>query len=126
MRTLERNKQDFYYALYEGKEEILQDGLFTGDYRIVYSHPVKGRANISPARGETQLQQFGESVDYDRVILAEKGEFPIDENSVLWVDTIPQFDNNGATSTPYDYTVKKVAPSINGVQYAIRKVKTSG
>ena len=42
---------------------------------------------------------------------------PIDEYTVLWVDTIPQVDTDGALTksdtgeiiTPYDYIVKKVA-----------------
>ncbi len=59
---------------------------------------------------------------------------PIDEYSVLWVDTTPELNEDGTlvvneegqVTTPYDYIVKKVAKSLNGVSIAISKVSVSG
>ena len=55
---------------------------------------------------------------------------PIDEYSILWIDRVPQLDENGALAlndegeviTPHDYIVKKVARSLNSVSIAISKV----
>ena len=134
MRCLLRNKQDFYYALYEGKNEMTDEyGNKTGEYELVYSSPVKCRANISAAQGEVQSRQFGESESYDKVIVLDNREIPINEYSVLWVDTAPLIDKDGLVLnergevvTPHDYIVKKVARSLNSVSIAISKVRVDG
>lgn len=132
MRTLNRNKQTFYYALYTGVSPISDEyGNLTGEYESVYEKPNRYRANISAAKGETITEQFGESEGYDRVIVMDKNCPPIDEHTILWIDTLPRLDDNGALSTsddgevvtPHDYIVKKVAHSLNSVSVAIQKVK---
>ena len=95
---------------------------------------------------QTQIEQFGTSITYDRVIVTTK-RLPIDENSILWVDVLPDFENralktergklidseNGevllteGAKIPgnYDYIVKKVATSLNSMSIAISKVDVS-
>jgi hypothetical protein len=134
MRCLLRNKRDFYYALYEGKNEMQDEyGNKTGEYELVYSNPIKGSANISAAQGEVQSRQFGESESYDKVIVLDNTEIPINEYSILWVDTVPLIDKGvlvlderGEVVTPHDYIVKKVARSLNSVSIAISKVRVDG
>ena len=122
MRCLVRNKATFYYALYEGQTEIVDEyGNATGQYSVTYSEPVKALGNVSPAQGEMQTRQFGESETYDKVIVLDNPGTPIDEYSILWVDTPPVMDG-GSTATPHDYIVKKVARSLNSVSIAISKV----
>ena len=123
MRTLLRNKTKFYYASYIDKTEILDEyGNRTGEYIISHSAPVEYFGNISPAKGEKQTQQFGESESYDKVIVLDDRNTPIDEYSLLWVDTLPHLNEDGSTDTPHDYIVKKVARGLNGVSIAISKV----
>ena len=120
MRTLLRNKVAFYYAPYLSKTEIVDDyGNKTGEYEIVYGEPTKAFGNISSAQGEIQTRQFGESETYDRVIMLGNPHAPIDEYSILWVDTEPFI---GEKKQPHDYIVKKVARSLNSVSIAISKV----
>lgn len=135
MKCMQRNKSSFFYALYEGKEEIEDDyGNATGEYAVKYGNPTHYSANISAAKGETSTRQFGESEDYDKIIVFDNEAPLIDEYSVLWVDTKPSLnedgslvkDDNGNTVTPYDYIVKKVAKSLNVVSIAISKVNVSG
>ena len=91
-------------------------------------------ANISAAKGETQTRQFGENESYDKVIVMDFITPPIDEYSVLWVDTLPILNADGSLKvndageviTPHDYVVKKVAKSLNSVSIAISKVTVSG
>ncbi len=126
MRTLIKNEQVFYYALYEGEEEIIDEyGNETGTYEVVYSNPIEAKANISSAKGETAIELFGESEDYDRAILYNKGKYPIDEHSVLWIDTMPEIKEDGSTDSPYDYKVDKVSTSLNNTVVAIHKVDIS-
>lgn len=115
MKCLARNKRTFYYALYEGLEPILDaNGNETGKSTPKYSERVMARGNISAAKGNAETEQFGISLQYDKVIIMEDSQ--IDENSVLYIDN---FDGE------YDYIVKKVARSLNSVSIAVRKVDVS-
>lgn len=131
MRCMVRNKSYFYYALYDGQTELKDEyGNATGQYDISYADPVKTLGNVSAAQGEIQSRQFGDSETYDKVIVLDNTSTPIDEYSILWVDTVPELtedghlalDEKGEVKTPHDYIVKKVARSLNGVSIAISKV----
>jgi len=122
----EQKQSQFFYALYEGREAITDEyGNNTGEYIIKYSNPLEFYANISAAMGETQSRQFGESVSYDKVIVMDNDAPAIDEYSILWIDTIPQLNEDGSTVTPYDYIVKKIAKSLNVMSVAVSKVSVS-
>lgn len=121
MRTLLRNQRVFYYAPYIGRTELKDEyGNLSGEYEVTYGEPVKVLGNISPAQGDMQTRQFGESEIYDKVIVLDNPKTPIDEYSILWVDKSP--DNEA----PHDYVVKKVARSLNSVSIAISKVNVNG
>lgn len=127
MRCMARNKSKFYYASYTGRTEIVDEyGNRTGEYEISYSNPTDYFGNISAAQGEVQSRQFGETESYDKVIVLDDINAPIDEHTILWVDTLPELNEDGTAKTPYDYTVKKIAKSLNGVSIAIRKVRVDG
>jgi hypothetical protein len=123
MRGMVRNKSKFYYASYIGKTEIIDEyGNSTGEYKILYSNLYECSANISAAQGELKYRQFGESESYDKVIVLDDINTPINEYSILWVDTLPLINNDGSTTTPHDYVVTRKAVSLNTVLIAIRKV----
>ena len=127
MRCMVRNKSRFYYASYMGKTEIVDEyGNATGEYKVSYSFPNEKYGNVSAAQGVLESRQFGESESYDKVIVLDDRNAPIDEHSILWVDTLPHLNEDGSTDTPPDYIVKKVARSLNGVSIAIRKVNVNG
>lgn len=135
MRCMQRNKVVFYYALFSERVPIVDEyGNDTGEYDVQHGNPVKSSANISAAKGETQTRQFGENVSYDKVIAMDNDAPPIDEYSILWIDTMPELnadgslavDSEGKVKTPHDYIVKKVAKSLNSVSYAVSKVSVSG
>lgn len=123
MRTLHRNKRPFWYCLYEATEPYKDsDGNETGEARVLYKEAVECHGNISKTYGEAQVEQFGTSAEYDRVIIVEGNTCPIDENTVLFVEREPQYDSQG--NPLYDYIVKRVAPSLaSGISYAIKKVR---
>ena len=144
MRTLLRNLRTLYYCLYDHKEEIMdEDGNATGDYVIYYKPPVPLKANISTARGTVQDEVFGQNISYDKVVMCEDPDCPIDEDSVLFVDKLPEMadqigvltdqdrnpilDNQGElilvqVGRPiFDYVVRRAARSLNSVAYAIER-----
>lgn len=126
MKTLARNKTRIYYANLRDKLPILDEyGNLTGEYKITHGNPVSLMANVSAARGESTTLQFGDDVRYDRVIVLDNPQFPITENSILWIDNLPVIEEDGSTKTPYDYIVKLVAPSLNSVSIAVSKVSVT-
>ena len=124
MRTLERNKTDFHYALYEGRDfPIDTEGNVSGTPINKYSEPIAARGNISSASGDIHTEQFGSSLEYDKVIVIDDVNTLIDENTVLFVDKLPEKDKNG--NLLYDYIVKGIGKSLNSVSIAIKKVVVS-
>lgn len=122
MKTLERNKRIFYYALFvESRPHVDDYGNETTEVDLIYGNPVFVKANISSAKGEVAIRLFGSSEDYDRLIVVDDPQTPINEYSILWVDTLPVLVD-GETVTPHDYVVTKVARSLNSASIAIRKV----
>lgn len=124
MKTLKRNQTPFWYLLYDRKEPIKDEyGNESGETKVVYQAAVATRANISAATGSAQVEQFGNYAGYDKVIVTDDLSCPIDENTVLFIDKEPEYDEDG---TPlYDYIVKRVARSLNSVSYAVSKVSVS-
>lgn len=122
MRNCQRNQTEFWYRLYNPSPEPIVDeyGNETGEYGVTYLDPVKSRANISPARGEAQIAQFGDIDNYDKVIVTADMNCPIDENSVLYVGVEPV--QTGDDWSKHNYIVRRAARSINQVFIAIAKV----
>ena len=146
MITLKRNRRPFYYCLYESKVPIIDEyGNETGEKIPVYGEAVQMTANISPATGQSNTEQFGNLESYDKVIVTSDMNCPIDENSVLFIDKEPEYgsavtvDYREATTlygedeatpvtveTPkYDYVVRRVAKSLNSISIAVSKVNVS-
>lgn len=118
MRTLKRNKVKFYYALFVSREELIDEHDNVTGYKPVYGDPIEAWVNKSASQGEVSARLFGETIQYDKVLIFGKIRPPIDENSILWVD---QLD----ITKSHDYIVKKVAESLNGVVIAIKKVNVN-
>ena len=127
MRALTRNKVLIHYANYRDKTPIKDEyGNLTGEYEISYTNPIAVCANVSAARGEATTRQFGDDMNYDRVILIDDPQFPIKESSILWIETPPEIQEDGSTKDPHDYIVKQVATSLNSVSIAVSKVNVRG
>lgn len=123
MRGLERNKQTFWYALYERSEPIFDErGNEVGEQSI-YGNPIKEKGNISAARGSTENDLFGINAVYTKTINPMPNNCPIDESSILWIEVEPVIEADGSTMTAHDYVVSQVAESLNHKAYAIRKVE---
>ena len=134
MRTSQRNKRPVWYCLYLGEtEQTDSDNNYTGEMATNYATPVKLNCNVSPATGQSDTEMFGNLTDYDRVIVTEWVDCPIDENSVLFVDKTPTDVPVPGSDPPatvkstdgYNYIVRRVAKSINSVSIAIKKVEVT-
>lgn len=124
MKLLKRHLSTIYYLLYSGKVAVLDDdGYETGETTVGYADPVKLICSVSSASGEAQTEMFGNLESYDKALITDDTSCPIDEDTVLFVDKEPEYDEDGKPL--YDYTVKRVAKSLNFISYAIAKAETS-
>ena len=131
-----RNMQTFWYALYDATVEQYDEyGNQTGA-SARYGNPVQASANISPAKGDVVARQFGDDDQYDKVIVTGDRDTPIDEYAVLWIDTVPELNEDGTLKvnadgeivTPWDYIVRKVGrglPNFGSTVIAVSKVIVS-
>jgi len=145
MRDLKRNQTEFWYCLLNPNTQeaiVDENGNETGELIPSYKKAVSMRANISPATGQNQVEQFGNLDSYDKVIVTCDMSCPIDENTVLFIDKRPEYTNvqtheivegqalyaddevvEKTYELPkYNYIVKRVAKSLNGISIAVRKV----
>jgi len=125
MKCLKRNKQRFYYYLYKDKVPVTDDeGNKTGEYVLTYDRPVECWGNISAGSGDAQIELFGTSITYNKVIVLDNPKCPIDVSTLICIDIQPK--SYSANTTPlHDYVVKAVARSLNGVSIAISKVEVN-
>ena len=126
MRCLFKLMKTVWYANYESAAPMVDgDGYETGEKDVTYSDPVQLRINVSAARGTSDMEQFGNQLDYDKVLVTNDVNIPLTEESVMWIDTSPVIDGQGKTDTPWDYVVRRIARSVNYVQIAVKKVVVS-
>lgn len=125
MRTLERNKQIFYYANIDSTAQATDEyGNETGETNITYTAPVAFMANISAARGTADLDAFGINANYTKQIVTDNLTIPVDKSTILWIGVEP--DENGEAGTvKHNYVVVAVAKSLNSVTIAVKEVSVS-
>ena len=141
MRTLNKNKQKMKYSvmgerkpiyetdengniIYYEDEEGNRIPIETGSYTSGWSEPTEFKGNIAMSGGEAEAREFGLSVaDYDAVLILDKGEVPLEEGSIIWHEKEVKFKPDGdVDTTSADYSVKKVANSLNSAKYVLKAV----
>lgn len=140
MRLCQRNKQNLKYALYAEKSTVYltdDDGnivyqdvdgdlipVETGNRPPHFDKPVDFKGYIQFSGGESEARAFGVSVDsYSHILVMKRDELPIDETSLIFQDSEPQYDSDGyLVEKSADYRVYRVAPSLNFVTYLLRSI----
>lgn len=142
MRSLKKNQQKLWYSTYseeiklyqrdengsiiymdiDGIQEPVEIGTKAG-----YNNPVSFYANISAAKGSSDSEVFGVSLDYTKTISTCDMTLPISETSLIWFETEPRYNADGTVdSSSADYAVVAIARSLNNVVYAIKKLAKEG
>lgn len=126
MKTLARNKQTAWYALCNGKTEVLDaNGFRTGQYQVTYSAPVKTAMNIRWDDGAVRLEGFGLNSSGRRRILTDDLNCPITLGTILWIGIEPDANGeNGAVK--HNYAVCEVPQkSLTQIVYIVEEVNVS-
>lgn len=136
-RTGLKNKQTMKYSLFQeqipvyatdAQGNIMYDRkgqpIKTGDYMNGYSKPVEFTANISFASGEAEATAYGVSInDYDSKIVCGKSYLPIDETSLIFKDSEPQYNADGTVKEKSaDFRVVRKTTSINYATYLLKRI----
>ena len=118
MRTVKRNKRPVAYAFYEGVTALTDsDGLYTGEYSVSYTTPIKTLMNVSGGRGQADIALFGLTQTFGRTATPEDLTTPFNTQTVFWIETDPDTE-------PFDYRVVAVSRTINQVVLALAEVET--
>lgn len=143
MRSLKKNKQKLWYSTYadqitlykrdeNGEIEYIDDGegnqipIEIGT-KAGYDSPVLFYANISAAKGSSDSEVFGISLDYTKTISTTDMSLPISETSLIWFEAEPVLNEDGTVDdNSADYAVVAVARSLNNVVYAIKRRAKGG
>lgn len=119
MQSMIRNRKEFWYALYDHEEEVFEDGYRVG-VKSVYQNPVQAFGNVAYELSQTYTEMMtGVAKNYQMFLSPMPVDCPIDEQSILWIDTMPEIKDDGSTDTPHDYIVIRKAKSLNMVRYRI-------
>ena len=119
MRNLARNCATVFFKNLVGTEDTYDEyGNNVGSPAKVYGELKSCEMSISGNKGNAENQMFGIDLDYDRTLSTADMTCEIDEYSVLWLD-------GADTSGMHNYIVKKVAPTLNQIVYAVKRVDVS-
>jgi hypothetical protein len=118
MRSLNRNKRRFWYALYIEDRPIKDEyGNESGESEPIYGEPVELYGNISAAVGEDVVEAFGNFTNYVRVLCVADVTCPLAERGIVWFGI--------AVEKPHNYIVTRKADSKNGILYALQEVNVT-
>ena len=121
-KLLDRNGN----PMLDDEGNFIYDSTTTSEMK--YSDPVGFWGNISFASGEAEAQAYGVSVgDYDSKLMMLNGELPIDETSLIFDVSVPEYDENGnVVRESADYSVLKVQKALNMVVYLLKRIVKNG
>lgn len=136
MRSLKKNQQLIWYStyadqitIYERDEngEIVYVDVEKTIPKIIseragYSKPVSFCANVSAGKGTAQEEVFGKDIDFTRTISTTDLTLPIDELSLVWIESEPKYLEDGTVDpNSADYKVAaKPARSLNQLMIALK------
>ncbi|WP_347995421.1 hypothetical protein [uncultured Eubacterium sp.] len=144
MRSLKKNKQKLYYAMYseeipvyetdedgkikytevDGEQIPIQIGIVAG-----YSEPVIFYANIAKSGGEAEAMEYGFDVgSYQAVLSSSDMTLPINEMSRIWHMSEPRYNADGSVDgDSADYQVLADKSSLNVKKFLLKQLpKGSG
>jgi len=115
MRTLERNQQRMFYALYDKKEAVIDEyGNKTGEWDLAYGEKIEISGTVTSATGFAQPELFGIFDSYDKVVILDNPDLPIKSSTIFWIDDLE--------AEKHDYKVVKPARSLNSLAVAVSKI----
>ena len=142
MRNIKKNQQKLWYSTYAGQITIYErdengEIVYADTEKTIpkiiaeragYNKPVSFCANVSAGKGTAQEEVFGKDIDFTRTISTTDLTLPIDELSLVWIETEPKYSEDGTVdSNSADYKVAaKPARSLNQLMIALKALPKGG
>lgn len=146
MRTLNKNKQKMFFSqflatgmrydtddewnpMYYETDEGERIYTETSESMAYYSEPQEMKANIAESGGEAEAMEYGLSVaDYEAVLVYERGKYPLQEGSYIWLADTPVGYEYNSKEVPVEIDGEKVmmkAPDVSTADYIVLKTPKS-
>lgn len=120
MRTLQRNKRDIWYALYNSVTDVVDDeGNYTGEQTVSYGTPTLARMNVTGGRGAAAIEEFGIENPFTRTAVTDDLTTEFDTDTIFWFGVTP---GNSYDDVPHNYRCTGVARTINGCLIALEEL----
>lgn len=144
MRSLRKNMSHLFFSIYSKEIKVYQRDehgnivyVDDGEGNLIpievgsapgYNAPVLFYANISAGKGNSETEVFGTGIDFTRTISTSDMSCPIDELTLLWIDSEPQYLADGTVDPDSaDYKVAaKPAKGLNSIMIAIKALPAKG
>ena len=136
MRSLKKNEQKLWYSTYADQIVIYErdengEIVYVDEEKTIpkiiaeragYNKPVSFCANGSAGKGTAQEEVFGKDIDFTRTISTTDLTLPIDELSLVWIESEPKYLEDGTVDpNSADYKVAaKPAKSLNQLMIALK------
>lgn len=142
MRSLKKNQLALYFSIYAGQQIIYErdengEIVYIDEEKTIpkiiaeragYNKPVSFCVNVSAGKGTAQEEVFGKDIDFTRTISTTDLALPIDELSLVWIESEPKYLEDGAVDpNSADYKVAaKPAKSLNQLMIALKALPKGG
>lgn len=114
---------------YVTEENVPIYSMESGNIMDYYSDVSLMQASVSESGGEAEAMEFGLSVgDYEAVLVYGRGEYPIKEGSLIWLDSPIEYEYNGEqvdVELPSGEVMKTRVPVKTSADYIVLKTPKS-
>lgn len=119
MRTIQRNRREVWYALYQGVTDVLDDeGNYTGEQEVSYTTPVKAMMNVSGGRGRAMVEEFGIDNPFTHTVVTPDLTTAFNTDTIWWFGKTP---SDGA----HNFRCTGISRTPNQVVIALAEVEVS-
>lgn len=119
MRTIQRNRREVWYALYQGVTDVMDDeGNYTGEQEVSYTTPVKAMMNVSGGRGRAMVEEFGIDNPFTHTAVTSDLTTAFNTDTIWWFGKTP---SDGA----HNFRCTGISRTPNQVVIALAEVEVS-
>lgn len=142
MQSLKKNQSKLYFSTYNSVITVYErdengEIVYVDEEKTIpkiiaeragYNKPVSFCANVSAGKGTAQEEVFGKDIDFTRTISTTDLILPIDELSLVWIESEPKYLEDGTVDpNSADYKVAaKPARSLNQLMIALKALPKGG
>jgi len=114
MRDLNKNTFTIWYIIPSEKEEVMDGEFHTGEYKSVFTEPIKANISMYPSNSNITEELFGKDSSIDMIASSTKLNFT--DNTLIFMSK-----PTSEYYTTYDYSISEISKSLNVNTYGLKK-----